>query len=152
MSCKFDKKLLYSLEDDTIEPLERIFAEEHLKYCSECKKEFELIKNLDKELNECDFEMPVPKRLSNISQLVAENCISEMENGNKELQARNSKEDMKLLKRTVTEACKMSYNNQYNKFIGRSLTKTINFIGKPIKNYYKKKISETKIGKLFKVV
>ncbi|EKQ51251.1 MULTISPECIES: zf-HC2 domain-containing protein [unclassified Clostridium] len=152
MSCKFDKQLLYSMADNTIEPLEKIFVEEHLKYCSECKKEFELIKELDKELGEFEFELELPERLSTISQLIVENCISEIENENEELKVHNYNEEMKLLKKTIIEANKFSYNNPYNKFIERSLTKTISFIGKPVKNYYKKKISNSKIGKLFKVV
>lgn len=152
MSCKFDKQLLDYMADGTIEPLERIFAEEHLKYCSECKKELEEIKAFDKELNEIQFEMPIPERVSIISQLLVDNCISEIENEDLKLKAHNYNEDMKLLRRTINEAYKISYNNPYNKFIEKSLTRTVNFIGKPVKQYYKKKIAKSTIGKLFKVV
>jgi hypothetical protein len=96
MSCKLDKQLLYSLADNTIEPLERIFVEEHLKYCTECKKELELIKKLDKELNEFKFEIPIPERLSTLSQLLVENCINQMENEDTKLKNQKYYEEMKL--------------------------------------------------------
>ena len=139
MSCKLDKQLLYSFADNTIEPLERIFVEEHLKYCSECKKELELIKKLDKELNEFEFEIPIPERLSTLSQLLVENCINQMENDDAKLKNHNYNEDMKLLKKTIIDSYKMPYNNPYNKFIERNLTKAIRLIGKPAKNIAIKK-------------
>lgn len=152
MSCKFDKQLLYYMADDTIEPLEKIFAEEHLKYCSECKKELEKIRELDKEFNEIEFEIPIPERLSIISQLLVENCIAEIEKEDLKLKVHNYKEDMKFLRRTINKAYKIQYNNPCNKFIEKSLTETANFIGKPVKEYYKKKMAKSKIGKFFKVV
>jgi hypothetical protein len=152
MSCKLDKQLLYSLADNTIEPLERIFVEEHLKYCTECKKELELIKKLDKELNEFKFEIPIPERLSTLSQLLVENCINQMENEDTKLKNHNYNEEMKLLKKTIMDAYKVPYNNPYNKFIERNLTKAVGIIGKPVKKYYNGKISKIKILKLFKVV
>ncbi|BCZ45285.1 hypothetical protein psyc5s11_13520 [Clostridium gelidum] len=152
MSCKFDQQLLYSLADNTIEPLEKIFAQEHLKSCAECKKELELIKKLDKELNEFEFEMPIPDRLSSLSQLLVENCINQMENEDVKLKNHNYNEDMKLIKKTIMDAYKVPYNNPYNKFIEKNLTKAVDLISKPAKKYYNKKISKIKILKLFKVV
>ena len=152
MSCKLDKQLLYSLADNTIEPLEKIFVEEHLKYCVECKKELELIKRLDKELNEFEFEIPIPERLESLSQLLVENCINKMENEDTKLKNYNYNEEMKLLKKTIIDSYKVPYNNPYNKFIERNLTKAVGVIGKPVKKYYDRKISKIKILKLFKVV
>ena len=152
MSCKLDKQLLYSLADNTIEPLERIFVEEHLKYCAECKNELELIKKLDKELNEFEFEIPIPDRLSTLSQLLVENCINQMEIEDTKLKNHNYNEDMKLLKKTIIDSYKVPYNNPYNKFIERNLNKAVGLIGKPVKKYYNGKISKIKILKLFKVV
>ncbi len=152
MSCKLDKQLLYSLADNTIEPLERIFVEEHLKYCDECKKELELAEKLEKELNEFEFEMPIPERLSTLSQLLADNCINQIENEDENLKNRNYNEEMKLLKRTIIEAYKAPYNNPCNKYIEEKLTKAAGVIGKPVKNYCNKKMSKIKILKLFKVV
>ena len=152
MSCKLDKQLLYSLADNTIEPLERIFVEEHLKYCDECKKELELIEKIDKELNEFEFEMLIPEQLESLSQLLVENCINQMENEDMKLKNHNYNENMKLLKKAIIGAYKAPYNNPYNKFIERNLTKAVGVIGKPAKKYYDGKISKIKIFKLFKVV
>lgn len=152
MSCKLDKQLLYSLADNTIEPLERIFVEEHLKYCNECKKELEQIKEIDKGLNELDFEISIPEKLSVLSELLAENCVDQMENKDLILRKRNYDEEMKLLKRTIIEAYKAPYNNPYNKFLEDKLTKAAGVISKPVKNYCNKKMSKIKLLKLFKVV
>lgn len=154
MSCKLDKQLLYSLSDNTIEPLERIFVEEHLKYCTECKRELELIEKIDKELNEFEFEFEfeMPERLKDLSQLLVENCINKMENEDKELKKHNYNEDMKLLKKTIIGSYKLQCNNPYNKFIERNVTKAVNLISNPAKKYCNKKISKIKILKLFKVV
>jgi predicted anti-sigma-YlaC factor YlaD len=51
MNCKLNKDLLYSYADNTIEPLEKIFVEEHLKYCKQCRKDLKLIYSIDKNLN-----------------------------------------------------------------------------------------------------
>jgi len=152
VSCKLDKQLLYSLADNTIEPLERIFVEEHLKYCDECKKELELSEKLEKELNEFEFEILIPERLSILSQLLADNCINKIENEDANLKSRNYNEEMKLLKRTIIEFYKAPYNNPCNKYIEEKLTKAVGVIGKPVKNYCNKKMSKIKILKLFKVV
>lgn len=152
MSCKLDNKLLYSLADNTIEPLERIFVEEHLKYCDKCKKELHEIKQIDNLLGEFEFEIPIPQKLSVLSQLLAENSIDQMENEDMNLRRQNYEEEMKLLKRTIIDAYKVPFNNPYNKFFEDKLTKAAGVIGKPVKNYCNKKISNIKILKLFKVV
>lgn len=152
MSCKLDKQLIYSLADNTIEPLERIFVEEHLKYCDECKKELQQIKELDNVLSELELEIPISEKLSVLSQLIAENCIDQMENEDINLRRQNYEEEMKLLKRTIIDAYKAPFNNPYNKFFEDKLTKAAGVIGKPVKNYCNKKMSKIKILKVFKVV
>lgn len=152
MICKLDKQLIYSLADNTIEPLERIFVEEHLKYCDECKKELQQIKELDNGLSELEFEIPIPEKLSVLSQLLVENCIDQMENEDINLRRKNYEEEMKLLKRTIIDAYKVPFNNPYNKFFEDKLTKAAGIIGNPVKNYCNKKMSTIKILKLFKVV
>ena len=152
MSCKLDKQLIYSLADNTIEPLEKIFVEEHLKYCDECKKELQQIKELDNGLSELEFEISIPEKLSVLSQLLVENCIDQMENEDMNLRRQNYEEEMKLLKRTIIEAYKVPFNNPYNKFFEDKLTKAAGVIGKPVKNFCNKKMSRIKILKLFKVV
>lgn len=152
MSCKLDKQLLYSLADNTIEPLEKIFVDEHLKYCNECEKELQQIKELDRRLCELEFEIPIPEKLSILSQLLAENCIDQMENEDINLRRENYEEEMKLLRRTIIEAYKAPFNNPYNKFLEDKLTKAASAIGKPVKKYYNKKMSKIKLLKIFKVV
>lgn len=152
MSCKLDKQLLYSLADNTIEPLERIFVEEHLKYCYECKKDLRQIKEIDNRLNELEFEIPIPEKLSVLSQLLAENCVDQMENDDINLRRQNYEEEMKLIKRTIIEAYKSPFNNPYNKFFEDKLTKAAGVIGKPVKSYCNKKMSKIKLLKFFKVV
>ena len=152
MSCKLDKQLLYSLADNTIEPLERIFVEEHLKYCDECNKELQQIKEIDNRLNELEFEIPIPEKLSVLSQLLAENCVDQMENDDINLRRQNYEEEMKLIKRTIIEAYKSPFNNPYNKFFEDKLTKAAGVIGKPVKSYCNKKMSKIKLLKFFKVV
>jgi hypothetical protein len=152
MSCKLDKQLLYSLADNTIEPLERIFVEEHLKYCNECKKELQQINEIDDVLSDLEFEIPIPEKLSVLSQLLAENCIDQMENEDMNLRKQNYEEEMKLLRKTIIEAYKVPFNNPYNKFFEDKLTKAAGVIGKPVKNYCNKKMSKIKLLKLFKVV
>lgn len=152
MSCKLDKQLLYSLADNTIEPLERIFVEEHLKYCYECKKDLQQIKEIDNRLNELEFEIPIPEKLSVLSQLLAENCVDQMENDDINLRRQNYEEEMKLIKRTIIEAYKSPFNNPYNKFFEDKLTKAAGVIGKPVKSYCNKKMSKIKLLKFFKVV
>jgi len=54
--CNMNKQLLYSYADDSIEPLEKIILEEHLKYCEECTDELIKIRNMEYELTTFDFE------------------------------------------------------------------------------------------------
>lgn len=67
MDCKFDKTLLQDYLENTIEPLEKIFLEEHLKCCKECKKELKELKLL---LFDLDFsskeEIEYPKELDKV--------------------------------------------------------------------------------------
>lgn len=41
MSCSFDKNILSRFARGKIEPLEKVFLEEHIKKCSECKSYLE---------------------------------------------------------------------------------------------------------------
>lgn len=59
MSCLFDKNLLQEYLENTIEPLESIILEEHLKTCSDCRRDLAELKLLFWELEEMPFvEMP----------------------------------------------------------------------------------------------
>ncbi len=61
MECKIDKYLLYEYMDKTIDPLEKIFLEQHLKTCTHCRKDITQMKLLlweMDELSEAESEAP----------------------------------------------------------------------------------------------
>jgi predicted anti-sigma-YlaC factor YlaD len=61
MECNIDKYLLYEYMDKTIDPLERIFLEQHLKTCTGCRKDLTQMKLLLWEMDEIkESEMEVP--------------------------------------------------------------------------------------------
>ncbi len=61
MECKIDKYLLYEYLDKTIDPLEKIFLEQHLKDCIQCRKDITQMKlvlwEMD-EIRESEIEVP----------------------------------------------------------------------------------------------
>lgn len=61
MECKIDKYLLYEYLDKTIDPLEKIFLEQHLKDCIQCRKDITQMKlvlwEMD-EIRESEIEAP----------------------------------------------------------------------------------------------
>ena len=79
MCCRIDKELLYALDDNTIEPLEKIFIEEHIKYCTDCQKDLKTIGIINENIKDELINIEFPDKLNIISQLVAENCISQMD-------------------------------------------------------------------------
>lgn len=151
MSCKLDKKFLYSYADNTIDPLEKIFVDEHLKYCDECTKALELIYSIDKNLSTMEDDLVFPERLSTISELIAENCISQIEENNLKLKLQNNYRVYKSFKQNIKNSRKLYKKNPFNKFIHKGINNSINFIEKPIKKSITKKIKKTKLFKLFNV-
>jgi len=64
MDCKFDAALLHDYLEGTIDDLDRIFVEEHIKVCKKCKRELTMLKLLFWELNEInDDEIALPIEL-----------------------------------------------------------------------------------------
>ncbi len=65
MSCnKMDTTLLQDYIDETIEPLEKIFVESHLKTCKECRRELSELKLMFWELGDKgNYEIEYPKEL-----------------------------------------------------------------------------------------
>lgn len=61
--CKFDEFLLHEYLDGTIDPLEKIVLEEHLKNCTLCRKELTELKLLMWELESLD-EMDIPPEIT----------------------------------------------------------------------------------------
>ena len=69
MSCKFDTFLLQDYLDGAVDALEKIFVEEHLKTCKECRKELSTMKLLFWELNDIKgTEIEIPEELDEIRQ------------------------------------------------------------------------------------
>lgn len=67
MTCKLDKALLQDLLENVIDPVEKIFVEEHLKTCRECRRELKEWKLLFWDLNDStNHEVALPAELDRI--------------------------------------------------------------------------------------
>jgi hypothetical protein len=65
--CKMDLNLLQDYIDGTIEPLERVVLEEHLRVCADCRKELNRLKLIDWDLKNYFLEagkIPVLEELA----------------------------------------------------------------------------------------
>ena len=147
MDCKFDKELLYSYDDNTIEPLDKIFLEEHIKYCTNCQNDLKLIKIVNESINDELFNFELPDKLSIISELVADNCISKLEYINSKMTINDFIKTYKDISNVITESSNVYKNNPYNNFINNSIDTTFNYIKKPIKHMVKNKINNLNIFK-----
>jgi len=151
MCCKFNKELLYAFDDKTIEPLEKIFVEEHIKYCSDCQKDLKLINIINENIEDELMHIEFPNKLSIISQLVAENCISQMSDISIRLKIHNIIETYRGINKVIAESSGAYKNNPYNNFINNRIDETLNYIKKPINNMVKNKINEMSILKKLKL-
>ena len=149
MKCKFDISLLYSYVDGTIEPLEKIFLEEHIKYCERCKKELNTIKLIDDSLLSLDND--IPERLSNLSDSIVEECLQESEGESFKVNVSNYFQDVKTFSSMVINPQNIYYENPVENFVKCNVLKTSRVIFKPIKNYINKKKPKFKLLKLLKV-
>lgn len=153
--CSLDKDLLYSYIDGTIGELEKIFVEEHLKYCTECQKELRKIREFDNELENLNYkDIYIPDRLSMIAEMVAENCMSQMEKEQVDIEYANYKEGMKLIRVVAKEGIRYIYDNPYSKRTEEKLNKCGKVVKKQAKKFWHKKLSKTKIAnnKLIKIL
>jgi len=76
MDCKFDAALLHDYLEGTIDDLDRIFVEEHIKVCKKCKRELTMLKLLFWELNEInDDEIALPIELELIREKTIDNIL-----------------------------------------------------------------------------
>lgn len=68
MSCnKVDIAILQDLLDETIDPLEKIFIENHLKSCKECRRELSELKLTFWELdNKSNYSMDIPSEIDSM--------------------------------------------------------------------------------------
>ncbi len=153
--CNMDKELLYSYADDSIEPLEKIILEEHLKYCEECAEELIEIRNMECKLTAFDFEdIEIPQRLSDLSELIIDNCLNEVEKEKPEITYDNYKECIKLMKSTILDGYKLRYNNPYDKLIKKNIDITTNIVKKAAGTYCKRKFENSRLAKsrLYKIL
>lgn len=151
MCCKFDKELLYAFDDKTIEPLEKIFVEEHIKYCTDCQKDLKLITIINGNIKDELINIKFPDKLSIISQLVAENCISEMEDISIRLKIHNIIETYIGINKVITKSSGVYKNNPYNNFINNRINATFNYIKMPIRLMVKNKLNDMNILKKLKL-
>lgn len=76
MACKLDKLLLQDLLDGIIEPIEKLFVEEHLKSCKECRKELTELKLLFWDINDkSNYEIDLPVELDQIKDFLLEQTV-----------------------------------------------------------------------------
>ncbi len=75
MECRFDIDLILEYVEGTIEPLEKIFVEEHLKVCRKCRKELNQFKLLYFELENLEEPKEVPEELEGIRNTVLDNIF-----------------------------------------------------------------------------
>lgn len=150
MNCRLDKNLLYAYADKTIDPLEKIFVEEHLKYCDSCKRDLEVIYLIEENLNIIEEDLIFPERLSIISQLVVENCLEQIAQEDFKSKVENLYSSCKEINKTIKDSQNLYKLNPFNKFIYESVNKSINYMKKPVKKYVKKKVAKISIFNLFK--
>lgn len=75
MDCKFDSDLIQMYIDGTIEPLEKVFVEEHLKVCKKCRKELTQFKLLYYELESLEEVEEFPEELEQVRNIVLDNIF-----------------------------------------------------------------------------
>lgn len=67
MECKLDVTLLQDLLEGMIDPIEKLFVEEHLKSCKKCRKELAELKLLFWDLNDkTNYDINIPVELDQI--------------------------------------------------------------------------------------
>lgn len=76
MACKLDKVLLQDLLEGIIDPVEKLFVEEHLKSCKECRKELTELKLLFWDLNDkSNYAIDLPVELDQIKDTLVEHIV-----------------------------------------------------------------------------
>lgn len=153
--CNMNKQLLYSYADNSIEPLEKIILEEHLKYCEECTEELSKIRNMECKLTAFDFEdIEIPKRLLDLSELIIDNCLNEIGKEKPEITYNNYKESIKLMKSIILDGYMLRYNNPYDRLIKKNINLTTNVVKKAVGKYCKNKFENSKLAKnkLYKIL
>ncbi len=102
MQCKFDADLLQEYIDATINPLEKLVLEEHLKDCRTCRKNLTELKLLFWELEDAD-QIDVPLEASHIHQRVASILDKDLETSRFV-----AKDFLNLQKKILDTSCKFT--------------------------------------------
>lgn len=79
MSCsKVDSSLLQDLLDHTIDPLEKIFVENHLLTCKDCRRELSELKLMFWELDDkSNYEIEYPAELNTLGSRIIDDFMGE---------------------------------------------------------------------------
>lgn len=149
MECKFDPKLIHDYADNDIGGLEKIFVEEHLKYCSKCNEELNSIRSIENGLKDIFNEIDLPERLDVISELIVNNCLSQLSEEN--LNLIDIVKDYRDRKKNLKHITKIYVNNPYNNFLKSSVNSSIEYIKKPLESYLNKKFSSKKLFDFMKI-
>lgn len=150
MDCKFDIRLIHEYADNTIGDLEKIFVEEHLKYCSKCNEELIFIKKINNSFRSVLDEIELPDRLSIISELVVENCVSQLNESNVEFKISETFKSYKNTMKTSTVLSKAYENNPYNEFVRKGIDNSFSYLKKPVEVYFMKKLNSIKLFNFIK--
>jgi hypothetical protein len=77
MECKLDKNLLQDYIEGSIDRLEYIFVREHIRTCSECRKEVNRLKLLFWELeNKSNYDVIIPTELEQLKDHILEEVLN----------------------------------------------------------------------------
>lgn len=150
MVCKFDLKLIHDYAENDISELEKIFVEEHLKYCSKCQKELNFIKDINKGFKEVFDKINIPDRLGIISELIIENGMAGLDNNN-EFKIKEVIKNYQSTMRTSTELSRIHERNPYSMFMKKSINHSVKYVKNPVEKYIKKKVSSIKLFDFIKI-
>lgn len=87
MSCdKVDASLLQEFLEETIDPLEKIFIENHLKTCKECRRELSELKLMFFDLdNKSNYETEIPIELDLMRDNIIDSFLGKRKSPSKKL-------------------------------------------------------------------
>ena len=149
MTCKLNKDLLLAFRDDTIDPLEKIFVEEHLRYCDKCQADLYDFVALEKKLHDYFSDLPVPLSLDYLAQMVAENLITSEYSFNAWDTFRGTLSVTKVVAKNVIRAGNMPRKDPYHQYIDRLFNQTIQFAKRPVRRIMKQRLDQLNPLKIF---
>lgn len=151
MNCRLDKDLLYAYADGSSDELEKFIVEEHIRYCEDCQKELNSIKNMDSKLKAIFESVEYPNGLSIISEQVLENCIEEISVEISDNAFEMYFQNMNSMREKVFRCYGLRYQNPYNETISKISAIPVKEANKIFRSYIDKKLSKFKFKNLLKV-